>query len=191
MEEHCETEFCGSAGLFFAGTQRRNHQRLFLDAAESPRGRQERKPSQSLSPTCGHWSAGSDSGLALNHPGVQRQSPPLFRWTPKIIESVWSQRCRGAPISPSAFSFKHPSFPFSHFTHPNSLLYFFLSSSAPFFPARFLLNLRLPVIPVNKKEPIVRPWWKDDFQTKTAHRVERQQQKAALVGSPESLFHQR
>lgn len=95
-------------------------------------GRQERKPSQSPSPMCGHWSADSDSGLALNHPGVQRQSPSLFRWTPKIIESVWSLHCRGGPISPSAFLFQTSLLPLSSFTRL-SLLYFFFSSSAPYF----------------------------------------------------------
>lgn len=105
--------------------------------------------SQSPIPLCGHWPADSDSSSVLNHPGVRSQPvlpTPLFRPAPKIIESVLSWECHGAPISPLAFSFFFffvPSFLslFPHlFLHLCLFLFVPFSSFSP-------LNLRLPPIP--------------------------------------------
>lgn len=95
---------------------------------------EEKKVSPSPFPRCGHWSAGPDSRSVLNHPGVRSQPvlpTPLFRKSPKIIESVWSRQCHETPISPPAPAFfVHPSLffaPFYFFLHTPFFTYFFFS----------------------------------------------------------------
>lgn len=81
----------------------------------------------------------------LNHPRVQSQPvlpTSLFRPAPKIIESVLSQECQGAPISPLVFllyPFFPPTFSAPLFSPLSVFLWLFFFS--------FPLNLRLPPIP--------------------------------------------
>lgn len=81
----------------------------------------------------------------LNHPRVQSQPvlpTSLFRPAPKIIESVLSQECQGAPISPLVFllsPFFPPTFSAPLFSPLSVFLWLFFFS--------FPLNLCLPPIP--------------------------------------------
>lgn len=140
---------CGAAVISCAERRRWIHQRLLLDAAELARGRQEREAAQTPRPTCGHWSAHSDSGLALSHPGVQRQSPLLF----VQVDSKDNRKClepaapRGSNLTFS-FLFQTSLLPLSRFTH--STPYFISSSLWHHFFCRFLLNLPLPLLRVYK-----------------------------------------
>lgn len=155
---------------------------------------EKKKVSLSPFPLCGHWSAGSDSRSVLNHPGVQSQPvlpTPLFRKSPKIIESVWSRQCHGAPISPPAPAFfVHPSLYFAP-----SYVFFCTPLSSPIssslwllFPPFLPVNLCLPATP-HCKGSLCAALMERLLSNKDAHAVEQRQQIGSFVAGLRRLFH--